>query len=262
MPPKSYPLKRSFSKVGFADGKSKRRQRKRIALAIPRRAPSLGALSSAFAKNSRFTRQAGKSSSILPGMPDKKYVTLRFCDTYSLTGGIGAVYHKFRLNSLYDPDLTGVGHQPLGHDEYAEWYERYTVRRARIKVTYIGDAVAAIVPGVMMIGVNDDETTQTSSTATAMERGDFSEFMHVGTIPGQAIEKSIVQEVDIAKLQGVKNITDEDDLGAAFGANPAQSVVGHVGLFPVAGNTPGTINFAVEIEMDVVLTEPKPLIGS
>lgn len=254
-------LKRSFAKAGFADGRKKRRDRKTRSFG-PRRAPSVVALSSAISKSSSFTRQIGKIG-VLPGMPEKKYVTLRYCDTYSITGAIGAgSYHKFRLNSLTDPDYTGVGHQPLGHDEYAEWYERYTVRRARIKVTYVGQVGTAITPGMMMIGVNDDSAGSTTSPASALERGDFSEFMNVGTIPGQAMQKSIVQEVDIAKLQGVKDILDDDDLGAAFGSNPTKTIFAHVGLFSINGNTPGTVPFIVEIEMDCVLTEPKPLIGS
>lgn len=35
--------------------------------------------------------------------------------------------YSFRLNSLFDPDLTGTGHQPLGFDQIKLFYTRYRV---------------------------------------------------------------------------------------------------------------------------------------
>lgn len=49
-----------------------------------------------------------------------KYVTTV---TTSLVNGTNA----FRLNSLFDPDQTGLGHQPYGYDQLAQLYNRYRV---------------------------------------------------------------------------------------------------------------------------------------
>lgn len=35
--------------------------------------------------------------------------------------------HRFNLNSIYDPNRTGVGHQPYGFDTLASLYNRYRV---------------------------------------------------------------------------------------------------------------------------------------
>ncbi len=53
----------------------------------------------------------------------------------SLTSYTGSEY-VFRLNSLYDPDLTGTGHQPYGFDQFAALYSRYKVDRVHIDVLF------------------------------------------------------------------------------------------------------------------------------
>jgi hypothetical protein len=45
--------------------------------------------------------------------------------------------HQFRINSLYDPDLTGGGHQPLGRDTYSAIYDYYKVLETHVHVTHV-----------------------------------------------------------------------------------------------------------------------------
>lgn len=40
--------------------------------------------------------------------------------------------HLFRCNSCFDPDFTGVGHQPLYYDSYTAIYDQYVVIGAKI----------------------------------------------------------------------------------------------------------------------------------
>lgn len=45
-----------------------------------------------------------------------------------------ATINQFRINSLWDPDLTGVGNQPTGRDTWANIYDYYKVLETRIHV--------------------------------------------------------------------------------------------------------------------------------
>lgn len=49
-------------------------------------------------------------------------------DISSVVGGCGN--YQFRLNSTFDPNLTGAGHQPSGRDILVLIYNRYRVHRA------------------------------------------------------------------------------------------------------------------------------------
>lgn len=44
-------------------------------------------------------------------------------------------FQQYKINSTYDPDLTGIGVQPLGRDTWAGIYNYYKVLEAHIKVT-------------------------------------------------------------------------------------------------------------------------------
>jgi len=53
----------------------------------------------------------------------------------------GSNVYQFCGNSLYDPDQTGAGHQPMYFDNYMSVYEKYRVNYAQITVTVINHAV-------------------------------------------------------------------------------------------------------------------------
>lgn len=70
------------------------------------------------------------------GPPPKMYVKLRFNREilFSLAAGTPIDY-LFRLNSLYDPDRTGLGAQPHFFDQLAALYSRYRVYGAKVTFT-------------------------------------------------------------------------------------------------------------------------------
>jgi len=50
------------------------------------------------------------------------------------TSGVPATY-VFSTNGLYDPNITGTGHQPAGFDQIMLYYNHYYVNRATIAAT-------------------------------------------------------------------------------------------------------------------------------
>lgn len=55
-------------------------------------------------------------------------VRLTYADNFlhNVAYNVGS-HQTFRTNSIYDPDFTGVGHQPLFRDMWASMYDYYTV---------------------------------------------------------------------------------------------------------------------------------------
>jgi len=60
---------------------------------------------------------------------------------------IGDNVWKFSINSLYDPDYTGVGHQPMYFDNYTQVYSKYKVKYATITATVINHYVNTTLSG-------------------------------------------------------------------------------------------------------------------
>ena len=79
--------------------------------------------------------QAGKGKQVvvpraIPHNYNNNYtVRLTYTDALNLTvvGNGGYALYTFRTNSIYDPDYTGTGHQPLMRDLWASQYDYYTV---------------------------------------------------------------------------------------------------------------------------------------
>lgn len=171
----------------------------------------------------------------------------------------------FRANSLYDPDYTGAGHQPLGFDQWSAVYGYYYVRRARIKVSEMAVSQTTYNPGMLSVGVRRKNTGFPSTIEEAAEDPNYSKLIKVaggGTSIAAGPVRYVEQEVDIAKFIGVKDIADEEDLGALVTANCSETVYFDVNTVNVGGVTPGDLHLLVEIEYDCVFKEPKTLIQS
>eukprot|EP01083_Nonionella_stella_P137797 419284_1 len=72
----------------------------------------------------------------MTGPPMSDTQILRYVDQVTITPVAGTVgFHTFRANSIYDPDYTGVGHQPLNHDILADKYGSYVVTKSQVTAT-------------------------------------------------------------------------------------------------------------------------------
>lgn len=62
------------------------------------------------------------------GLPRSCLIKMRYATTLTLDmNRVTLGYHLLRANGLYDPDTTGVGHQPLYRDQMAALYTNYMV---------------------------------------------------------------------------------------------------------------------------------------
>lgn len=68
---------------------------------------------------------------------DRTYVTLKYNHFFRLTSGTTTGNNIYSGNSIFDPDVTGVGHQPLGRDQWATLYQYYRVVASKIQVTFV-----------------------------------------------------------------------------------------------------------------------------
>lgn len=85
---------------------------------------------------SSLRRRLSRPSSILNRNPitaDVLFTKLRFNYNGSVTGGaVATVTRTWRGNSVYDPDYTGTGAQPMGYDQYSTLYDFVVVLGSKI----------------------------------------------------------------------------------------------------------------------------------
>jgi len=129
----------------------------------------------------------------LSPIPQRFITKLKYAATV-LTDATGN--YIFNLNSLFDPELTGVGHQPYGYDQLAGLYNRYRVIACgwRIQVPKTDTAIQfGVIPGnsLAVAGV----TPATFSLLKESPRAKYVSQMPGGnaiTLSGKAYLPSIV----------------------------------------------------------------------
>lgn len=187
-------------------------------------------------------------------LPATLKTRLIYEDVITINPGAGAAgTHVFSANGVYDPDITGVGHQPRGRDEIAALYNHYTVTAAYIQVRackHNGEELWGV-------AVRDDATGFTTINDFAEYRN--SKYMISNTI---GVRQELLSHKVVPKQFLGKKDTFEDDISALVGANPAEQVYFHVVMGDLYGGDAAATGFEVRISYYVTFSEPKPLAQS
>lgn len=189
-------------------------------------------------------------------IPLTKVVKLRYCDVIQLDPGAtdAAVEHRFRTNSIFDPDRTGVGHQPRYHDTYEAMYENYEV---------LGSKITAVVSPQgstnLLMGVNrDNDNTTTYTTRSALMEDPNSKFrvIQAGAVKPTYLACKWSAKKTLGANHGVTNL-------ASIGSNPDENqdyVVWAINQFGT--EDPGAVNVSITIDYIVRFTERKEIAQS
>lgn len=211
-------------------------------------------------KDKRKRRKGPRLGDILK---PKLMVKLRYVDTITLNPASAAMAsHVFRANSIFDPDLTGTGHQPLLHDTYALLYTRYRVMSSKIKVTPVPVSATVVIPGFWGVFGDEDAGLNYTLATAAIEDSTRTGGQVRIEIGGAAILQgdSRLTRPLIARFNSKKNLAPDGRFDStAFGSNPTEAQTTYkfqVWAGSILGNDVGAVNFLVEIEYLCELTDP------
>jgi len=184
--------------------------------------------------------------------PAKAHYVLRYSDQVTLNPIAGATsFYHFRANSIFDPDRSGVGHQPYGHDTLQNIYKSYVVDKAVITLipTQFGNTVCTY-------GLRTSESVQSAS------------FHQVREMKGTTLSTTAVgaRPVPISRTyERSKMWPIEKDTTAEFGSNPDVESESFFDIFmqgPNASVDPGSVDFIINITYYVTCFELKQLASS
>jgi len=175
------------------------------------------------------------------------------------TGALGVPNaYVFTANGLYDPNITGVGHQPMGFDQMMLFYEHYTVGRSKITVNFKStDAVNACMVGILIAPDN----VVGNVTTTLLENGMYvkKNLSRLGT-DGDSC--SITVFADISKINGKRDVKSENDFRGDIASNPTEQTYFQVFCYNIWTVAASSCIFEALIEYDAVFTEPRKMIAS
>ena len=178
---------------------------------------------------------------------DRARTTLRYVAYGSIsTASLGYGEQIFRLNSLFDPDYSGAGAQPLGFDQWAAFYQRYKVLCAHVKVefaapTSLAESIVSIIPNL----VNTIDNSGVNAMAEPNAR--YSIFSTNG-----GWKPTLELVMPLEKLFGItKEEFGEESYTAATSGSPVNVGYLHVRVDTASGGLSGSVYYLCTIDFDV-----------
>lgn len=110
-----------------------------------------------------------KQANLGLGFPRQLKMVHKYVELLPLTSTTGSPAHyRFSTNGMYDPNITGTGHQPLYFDQMTAIYDHYCVIGSKFKISWAHTA-AEDIPVVLTTYVNDDTTEGNANPAFQAE---------------------------------------------------------------------------------------------
>lgn len=196
-------------------------------------------------------------------LPLKTKRVFKYAEKISINpplGGLSSSYF-YSTNSLYDPNRTGAGHQPLGYDEMMELYDHYTVIGSKITVTAICPTSATTDPVILAITERDTSATPTASIEHLIEQGN-STYVTLGQRDGGSGVQIITHQSNPSKFLGRSKPMADPQMKGSISSSPAEESFYEINVASFSNDDPPSINLLVNIEYIAVLTEPKKFLQS
>jgi hypothetical protein len=195
----------------------------------------------------------------IPLFPQSKFVRGQVYYDYglSLGNGTGAVTSYFySCNSMYDPDTTGTGHQPMGFDQMMVFYNHYCVTAAHAKVTFYGNSSTA---SRVAISLSPD-STNISDPIQVVENG----LIKLGVVDktaDSADKKATLQmNCDLASYFGKRkqrDLLDDEKMTGDVSNSPADQTYFAVSGWSLTGGSDLMVYFDIAITYDCIYYEPR-----
>lgn len=207
-------------------------------------------------------------------------VRLSYADAqnYQVSTGTG-VARAFSMNSIWDPDVTGGGHQPMMRDLWASMYDYYAVLACRYKITVYNcyyDTITFTAAGTNQQRVGGVAVSILPTTNVA----DITSMASSVIFPAAEMKNSQTQLAfpeDYVVFQGTltpgdfivdAKDEDSDNTWTAVGSNPGvQRYLGisansfNSGAFTGQNKAPiANVQYIIQLDYDVQFTQVNPSI--
>lgn len=190
-------------------------------------------------------------------IPQRSIVHHKYATSVNTLSGSGLYY--FNLNSVYDPDRSGTGHQPYGHDTFATLYGQYRVIGCKY-VVEVSSNSATIQVGTLL---SNDPYTYTAVGGDFNELKENPRARFVTQAPGGQV-KRIAGYASCASILGrtKSQYMADESTASIVGNNPTEACILTVATATTAGVPQTGASLMVMLEYIVEWFDPKPLAPS
>lgn len=190
--------------------------------------------------------------------PRTRRFKLRYVQPIQMNPGIGSMaVQYFSANGLFDPYVTGVGHQPLGFDQYMSMYDHYVVTKSKCTVYTENSDNDPVVLGIYL----NDDTTLIPTNVNEMNEQPNTKWRYLSSVvSGHNSSGTVTKTFNTSKDLGRKSVLSDPQLKGSTTANPTEQMFFsiYLGTFDTTVDH-GAQELQVIIEYDGYFIEPKDL---
>lgn len=179
--------------------------------------------------------------------PDRIRTRLVYSERISLTNSAGSVQSAiFSGNGLWDPDVSGVGHQPLAFDQWMTLYKNYRVRASKIQIELLTESATSTTQNCYVVLIPQNSTT--AITATQIDW--VSELPYSKVRPFNIAKPlTLSNYASVAKILGVQRsqVSTDDKYAGDATSNPTNTFGWGIYMQPADASATTTIYAKVRI---------------
>jgi len=173
-------------------------------------------------------------------VPQRAIVKMKYVED-NLTGNGSTIDYLWNMNSTFDPNLTGTGHQPYGRDTYAALYNRYRV----FAFAYRIEVTSGSTGGLRIVTVpNNSTSTFTNYTLASESPYAVTKVMQAGW------PATLTGRVNLPRLNGVlPSVYKSDDrYQAVSGATPTEDLIFHTVVCGADGTAQSANSYFMRVQ--------------
>ncbi len=212
-----------------------------------------------YRKRRTYRKRGYKSlvSNYVPsGISTTRVANLRYVETIQLSSSAGTLdSHAFSANSIHDPNVTGIGHQPMGHDTWASLYNHYVVLGSKVTIRIApGNIKSSSMVGVLLT----DASTPPYTEASTFQEARKGSVRLIAEEQGKAVILS--SKFSAKRFFNVKDVKDNvQRLGADSNVSPTEQAYYIVWAQSQTATFSANYTCVVQIDYIVAYSEPKDL---
>lgn len=207
----------------------------------------------------RYSRRVVRYTFSKAPVPNRMATKLRYVEYTTLDPGAAglAAVHIVTANGCYDPNISGVGHQPRGFDQLMTFYDHYTVVSSKITVDFANPTASATNSLAIGIALKDNNTPYGNYNDYAEGRNVVSMLLPATTASSGGHVRTLSKTFSTRKFLGVASPLSNAYVRGDVASNPTEEAYFHIYCAPLGLVDSSYIRIQYRIEYNVIFTEPK-----
>lgn len=183
------------------------------------------------------------------GFPKSLNLVHRYCEnvTFNTGAGTGIGFYTFSCNGLYDPNITGSGHQPLYFDQMSALYDHYVVVGSRIRLRVVPDSTSSAKGIRLGCFINDNTGVPTTTVFDTLQEQSLAKTICSAPNNNRPLELTHTWS---AKKYFSGSILANTELQGTPSSNPTEQ--SYYQIFMVATDGVSALNTFLEVQIEYI----------